>query len=154
MISIIVYPPPRLSRRACHQAASVSSLESLSWSPLLDRLSWIASSGSPLLDRLSWIACPGSPLLDRLSWIASPGSPLLDRLERNLLGPDHPVTQVSRDRLRDFLSSSFLACFSSRSRAALFRAWRRKTSQNGAQNLPKWSPKRVRNRPYVENTEK
>ena len=60
----------------------------------------------------------------------------------------------ARSYSHDFLSPCFSPSFSNRSGTPLFRSWHRKTSQNGAQTLPKSSPKRVRNRSYVANPEK
>ncbi len=160
------YPPPRLSRRACHQAGP--SLFCFTFlSPVLARLSWIASEGSPGMDRLAWIAWNGSPGMDRLSWIASPGTPCLDSLERIpwngspgkysfRAGPARysGFSRLCWESPHGFLCSSFLACFSTPSRAPLFRSWHRKTSQNGAQTLPKSGPKRSKIQCYVANAEK
>ena len=83
----------------------------------------------------------------------------LDRFSgRNsgFLGPDHPRPNsagVSRSYPHDFFSPLFLASLKSRSETPLFRAWNRKTSQNGGQNRPKSGPLGVRNRCYVARAE-
>ena len=109
------------------------------------------------LGEISWERLPGSASLGATPWESLPGTDSLGEIPserlpgKTLLGPGHPVTQSA---LHDFLSPSFSACFSNRSRTPLFRSWHRKTFQNGAQTLPKLSPRRVRNRSYVANPEK
>ena len=93
-----------------------------------------------------WESLPGRDPLGEIPWERLSG--------KNLLGPGHPPGEISQNGLRDFLSRFFSACFLNRSGTPLFRSWHRKTFQNGAQTLPKSSPKRVRNRSYVANTEK
>ena len=133
-----LYPPPRLPRRASH-AGNGPHLSS-------PRFPGRHSLGVP-----PWEGLPGRASLGKLPWERCPRRSLPGK---DLLGPGHPAPRISWNHSHDFLSPSFLACFSTRSGAALFRSWHRKTSQNGAQTLPKWSPKRVRNRSYVENAEK
>ena len=151
----IYCPPPRLrGGRLMRQPPSSAILFSTSLGHSL------ATSRCDKLfgDRLSGTASRGL-LLGIVSGTLSQGVPLgslsgqILREEFWILGAGPPSAQFSRSSLRDFFSPLFLASLKSRSETPLFRAWHRKTSQNGGQNRPKSSPLGVRNRCYVARAE-
>ena len=97
----------------------------------------------------------GMPLGECLSGISLENLYLPGNASRGIpLGPAQPLLGATRNYLHDFLSPSFFPSFSNRSGTPLFRSGLRKTSQNGAQTLPKSSRKRVQNRSYVAKAEK
>ena len=151
-----MYPPPRLrGGRLIRQPPSLGN-PFFSVSRGFPREIPLSTS-SLERHRLSGTASRGLPLgtvsgtLSGLPLGSLSGQTL--REEFWILGARPPSAQFSRSSLHDFFSPLFFASLKSRSETPLFRAWHRKTSQNGGQNRPKSSPLGVRNRCYVARAE-
>ena len=166
---VMVYPPPRFRGGRLMRARGLSfsfSLEVLHrhafFRTRLRNAYFSTSSGNAFLEHLPGNAFLRTPL-GNLSLERPPPWPPLGNLSSERISfRARPASArsyselpgVTRNSLHDFSSPCFSPSFSNRSGTPLFRSSHRKTSQNGAQTLPKSNRKRVRNRSYVANAEK